>query len=62
MKNDCDKVGRRADVQRMSDVRTGNETQKSVYTWKREITPYADNYVQKSTFLSAYVELFERRK
>ena len=46
----------------MSDVRTGNETQKSFYTGKREITPYADDHVQKPTFLSAYVELSERRK
>lgn len=32
MKSDCGEIGRRAEVQRMSDVRTGNETQKSVYT------------------------------
>ena len=57
MKNDCGEIGRRAEVQRMSDVRTGNETQKSFYTRKREITPYADDHVQKSTFLSAYVVL-----
>lgn len=31
-------------------IRTGNETQKSPYTGKREITPYADDYVQKPTF------------